>query len=156
MKFLDKLLGIDKKLNEALLKAAEEGHTDVVKTLLAHGADINTTDKDGWAALSRAAYNGHTAVVKLLLAHGAIESHQFGDLFMQLGKMSDVDIAEELYRLIEFERETKKEVIRAIGEYLCRNGGNKRMQRVGQYYIDLGGIGRSLEYAWIHICGWLP
>ena len=43
----------------------------VVKVLLAHGADSNTTDKQGWSPLHCAALNGNIEVARMLLAAGA-------------------------------------------------------------------------------------
>jgi hypothetical protein len=43
----------------------------VAKVLLAHGANPNATDKQGWAPLHCAALNGNIAVAQMLLAAGA-------------------------------------------------------------------------------------
>ena len=43
----------------------------VMKVLLAHGADPNATDKQGWSPLHCAALNGNIAVARILLAAGA-------------------------------------------------------------------------------------
>ena len=51
--------------------ACEEGHTDIVKLLLDHGAEINTATNNGWQAIHHAANKGHTDIVKLLLDHNA-------------------------------------------------------------------------------------
>src|SRR5256885_1327627 len=37
--------------NEPLIRAAERGDTDAVKSCLAEGADINGTNDEGWTAL---------------------------------------------------------------------------------------------------------
>ena len=50
----------------ALMTAAAEGQTEVVRLLLEHGADPGLKDKDGDTAASFARENGHTAVVELL------------------------------------------------------------------------------------------
>ncbi len=55
----------------ALTLAANKGHTEVVKTLLAHKANIEAKDNNGNTALTLAANKGHTEVVKTLLAHKA-------------------------------------------------------------------------------------
>lgn len=55
----------------ALRIAAEEGYTDLVKTLLAAGADANARGFTGTTALMYAAAGGHIEMVKALLAAGA-------------------------------------------------------------------------------------
>lgn len=49
--------------------AASEGHESVVELLLANGADVEMTDKDGWTVLHNAAWGAHDDVVKVLLSH---------------------------------------------------------------------------------------
>jgi ankyrin repeat protein len=51
----------------ALMIAAEKGHLDAVKVLLANKADVKAKSIAGWTALHVAAQNGHEAVVKSLL-----------------------------------------------------------------------------------------
>ncbi|KXZ42561.1 hypothetical protein GPECTOR_135g625 [Gonium pectorale] len=51
--------------------AASNGHLEVVKELLAAGADVKAADKDGESPLHVAASEGHPGVVKVLLAAGA-------------------------------------------------------------------------------------
>jgi ankyrin repeat protein len=53
--------------------AAGEGHTEIVKALLAKGANPNAKDMDGGTALMRATKRGHTKVANLLKKHGATE-----------------------------------------------------------------------------------
>jgi ankyrin repeat protein len=62
-----------------LIQASAEGKTDVVKSLLEKGADINALDGDGWTAMREASRNGHTEVVRLLLEKGADISTHDGD-----------------------------------------------------------------------------
>jgi ankyrin repeat protein len=59
------------ELNADLLKAAEEGKTDVVRSLIAKGADVNAKDKEGKTALAYAKENSHTEIVQLLKQAGA-------------------------------------------------------------------------------------
>lgn len=55
--------------------ASEDGHFEVAKLLLQHGARVNETDtKYGWSPLLDAAVAGHVDVVKLLMEHGADSS----------------------------------------------------------------------------------
>ena len=60
-----------RKLNRALLQAAEAGDSTQVRELLAQGADIETRDEDGWTPLmlALAAYERYTAA--LLVELGA-------------------------------------------------------------------------------------
>jgi len=50
----------------ALMMAAGEGHTEVVKTLLAAGADPAAVDKDGETAHQKAVDDGHDATAEVL------------------------------------------------------------------------------------------
>ena len=54
-----------------LMRAGEEGYTDIAKVLIDKGADVNGKDAPGWTALMHAAKNGHTDVAKLLIDKGA-------------------------------------------------------------------------------------
>lgn len=55
-----------------LMKAALNGHGDVVARLLAAGATVDAVDKGGYTALMLAASNNHADVVTLLLDQGAM------------------------------------------------------------------------------------
>lgn len=63
----------------ALMAAAYFGHISVVRALLDHGVDLETTDDEGetvfTAALAWAAGNGHLQVIKLLLDHNTDPEH---------------------------------------------------------------------------------
>ena len=51
---------------------AENGHTEIVDSLLSHGAQVDSRREDDAATpLMSASYRNHTAVVKLLTAKGA-------------------------------------------------------------------------------------
>jgi ankyrin repeat protein len=56
----------------ALIIAASEFRTELVKLLLGKGANVNTKDRNGWTALMWATSMGHTQIVKLLEAHEAM------------------------------------------------------------------------------------
>ena len=55
----------------SLFEASWKGHEEVVKILLAAGADINKTDHQGQTALHIASFKDHTHIVDLLLDRGA-------------------------------------------------------------------------------------
>ena len=55
----------------ALHNSCCNGHIEVVKYLLANGADINIADEDGWTPLHGAACFGEYEVVQYLVQHGA-------------------------------------------------------------------------------------
>ena len=54
-----------------LMLAAASGNTNEVRSLLANGADTDTTDKHGMTALHGAAVGGHADIAKLLVEAGA-------------------------------------------------------------------------------------
>lgn len=58
-------------LTTPLLVAASADDPRVVKLLLAHGAEVNARNGDGWTPLMKACWLGCTENVKLLLAAGA-------------------------------------------------------------------------------------
>jgi len=58
-------------VNTALILASEEGHIEIVKSLLANGDNINEKNEDGNTALIWASRNRHIEIVKYLLANGA-------------------------------------------------------------------------------------
>jgi ankyrin repeat protein len=56
----------DKGGQTALMRAAANGHTAVVKLLLAKGAEVNEKDHDGQTAWTKAKERGHLDIVSLL------------------------------------------------------------------------------------------
>lgn len=57
--------------DKALYGAAYDGHLDLVKKLIADGADVEAEASDEPTALHCAAMNGHLEVCKVLVAAGA-------------------------------------------------------------------------------------
>jgi len=53
-----------------LQEAAASGHTNIVLLLLAHGAQVDTPNHEGWTALHLAASQGYQDVVEALLLSG--------------------------------------------------------------------------------------
>ncbi len=51
--------------------ACEYGHSDVVRLLLEHGANMSLSDDNDWTPLDRACEQGFPNIVRLLLDHGA-------------------------------------------------------------------------------------
>jgi len=54
-----------------LMRAAHNGHEQMVRALLEHGADPNITRNDRFTALALAAFFGHTETVRILIENGA-------------------------------------------------------------------------------------
>jgi len=67
MKYINWLFGKD----GALFRAAAMGKLDLTGELIASGANVNITSRNGYTPLHRAAQNGHEEIVALLLKHGA-------------------------------------------------------------------------------------
>ncbi len=80
------LIGYDP--GSAVLKAAAEGRSDLVRQYVTSGVDINLPDETGETALMKAAKNGHLAVVKVLLLNGARADLQdpFGETALTLAQ----------------------------------------------------------------------
>ena len=57
------------KREGALIVAAQQGHSDVVRFLLDHGVDVNASD--GMTALHNASAGGHLELMQLLIERGA-------------------------------------------------------------------------------------
>lgn len=61
----------DKVSARPLHYAAYNGHFEIVKLLVEHGAKVNAQDESGQTALHVAAQNGHAEIVNYLLSKGA-------------------------------------------------------------------------------------
>ena len=61
----------DGEARTPLIHATREGKHGIIEWLLAHGADIDHQDRNGWSALHVAVQTGNLDTVELLLRHGA-------------------------------------------------------------------------------------
>jgi ankyrin repeat protein len=57
--------------SDALLRAVRRGHVEVARALLAHGADVDTRDKQGRTPVMYAVQDNGAAMVALLIKEGA-------------------------------------------------------------------------------------
>lgn len=79
-----------------LLSAVQLNRTDVSKSLIELGADINAKDKDGWSALHFAAWNGNIDIAKVLLSKGLNPDDRTKDLATPLMRPTSKEMAELL------------------------------------------------------------
>lgn len=52
------------------MRAAQEGHREVVAALLSQTADVNKRNHERMNALMLASQRGHDSIVKMLIKHG--------------------------------------------------------------------------------------
>ncbi|XP_065446784.1 ankyrin repeat and SOCS box protein 3 isoform X5 [Chrysemys picta bellii] len=79
--------------------AVENGHPEIIKLLLQHGANINGSHSwSGWNSLHQASFQGHTEIIKLLLEKGAnkecVDDFGITPLFIaaQYGKLESLRV----------------------------------------------------------------
>jgi ankyrin repeat protein len=60
----------------ALMRAAQEGHVNITKLLVAANAEVNKKNKEGMNALMLASQRGHHLIVELLISNGALSDVQ--------------------------------------------------------------------------------
>ncbi|KAK5932043.1 hypothetical protein CgunFtcFv8_003779 [Champsocephalus gunnari] len=91
-----------------LMLAVSHGRMDMVRALLAHGADVNIQDDEGSTALMCASEHGHVEIVKLLLAQpGCDATLSDGDESNALSialEAGHKDIAVLLYAHVNFSK----------------------------------------------------
>jgi len=89
------------KLGEPLLFAAENGHTDICRLLLEHGATPDHKIDSTTTPVQRAYRNSHREIVELLESHGAVAPVE--TLAMYGGPDSLKQIAERLQTIVDTE-----------------------------------------------------
>lgn len=62
-----------------LMLAVSANRSDIVRALLAEGADVKATKSSGATALHEAAKDGDAVSVNLLIAHGSLDERIYGD-----------------------------------------------------------------------------
>lgn len=83
----------------ALMCAAQNGHTDIVRLLIEKGADVNTVAAGTGTALMDAAGNGHADIVRILLEKGAnVNVNVGGTALMFAAREGNADIVRALLK----------------------------------------------------------
>ena len=97
---VDAQTGDISKLNEDLVNAAGDGHTETVQVLRDAGADVNARNNAGETALMMAATLGHTKAVQALLDADANvnDENNVGDTVLMMATRNGHD---EVVRLLK-------------------------------------------------------
>ena len=114
----------------ALHLASRDGHAEVARVLLEHGADVNAQARDGQTALHRASRIGQVEIVRMLLKHGASTSAGDADKSTPLhlaSKRGDVEI---IRILLEHDADVN---VQSVGGWTALHhaslGGHKEVTR---------------------------
>ena len=153
------------------------GYKEIVKLLIAKGADANAEDKNGHTPLSIAIQNGHNEIAELLNGQGAAgpvteamdtealhpyENMSFDELVEQL-----VILSKEGYQwgsnnnFPAIEKYPQYGDIRQVGQLIYERTGYDGMVKactvLNQRVLTREGGGQYLaEYGWVGIGGWRP
>ncbi|NDH10071.1 MAG: ankyrin repeat domain-containing protein, partial [Gammaproteobacteria bacterium] len=109
---------------------------EVVKALLASGADVNAQTKQGVTALMTAAYNGHVEVVKALLAGGADLNVE--DIYCKKA----IDYATDKKEIIEL---LKKQMQKSVKDKKASSGSTVLASAGGGVARAGGGAGQNIS-----------
>jgi ankyrin repeat protein len=92
-----------KKVNDSLLRAAENGRVDTLKSLIGAGAAVEANDRYGNTPLHKAAMHGHIEVIKLLLQEHTVEINRKNiDGYTPLHLAALIGHLEEIHILLEY------------------------------------------------------
>lgn len=87
---------MNKKINLALIKAAEHGDNAQVYSLLKQGTDVNFEDQYSSTAIMRSAYNGHENTSLMLLEAGFHDPLYLNIAILNAAKQGHEKIVESL------------------------------------------------------------
>ncbi|NWJ10085.1 ASB3 protein, partial [Crypturellus undulatus] len=86
-----------------LFLAVEKGHTDIVKLLLQHGANVNGRHTwAGWSSLHGASSEGHIEIIKILMEKGADKEYENDSGITPLFIAAQYGMLESLRMLISY------------------------------------------------------
>lgn len=86
-------------LSKTALPAPDMSYIEIVKILLAQGADVNVKANNGVTALMRASWKGHGEIVKILLAKGAdvnVKSNSGATALMMASRKGHCEVVKTL------------------------------------------------------------
>ncbi len=122
----------------ALTWAASEGHADIVRRLLAAGADVDAKTNNGATALMWAASEGHAAMVRQLLAAGADvdAKDNYGTTALEIAEaLHEEDGWEEHFDVVRAINSFLTEQVRTLWIYRHRS---RQRDRLGLSELDRG------------------
>lgn len=126
------VVNLTRETNTPLICAAKYGHLDVVKLLIAHGANISHKNREGDTPVSMAARYGHLEILKYLIAYGAIpENQENNSPWLMAAKYGHLEIFKFLLAHRGYDS------ISIIDEYrIFMSAAEHGHSRVVQYYLD--------------------
>lgn len=126
----------------ALHVAAREGNTEIAKTLIENGADVNVVDNEGWTPLMRASLAGNKDIVALLLQRDAQGSNlnSLGESAIIHATTSNcADCLNEMFEKYNFVRQMDLKLLKeqlTDAFVIARNRENEAIQGLITAYLD--------------------